>query len=163
MIVVGDTSIFLNLCRVGQEGLLPALFTEVFAPQEVATEFANARARLARFERLRWPEWVVVRPVKQPLLNRAPWVQLDVGESAALELALEIEAHAVLMDEANGRATATRLGLTAIGIVGILIRAKQVRLLPEIAPVLDDMQREARFFLSSADRATALRLAGETT
>ena len=161
MIVVGDTSIFLNLCRVRQQELLPALFAQVFAPPEVAGEFSDACSRLTRFADLSFPDWVIVQPIRQPLAARAPWVVLDAGESAALELALEIHADAVLMDEADGREVAARLGVTAVGVVGILIRAKRAGCVPEIAPILDEMQRHARFFLSAADRQSALRLAGE--
>lgn len=161
MIVVGDTSVFLNLCRVGRQELLPVLFKQVFAPPEVRQEFVNACARLARFADLAFPSWVIVQPVRQPLRARAAWVDLGDGESAALELALEIAADAVLMDEADGRAVAARLGVTAVGVVGILIRAKATNLLPAIAAVLDELQRDARFHLSATDRQNALRLAGE--
>lgn len=163
MIVVGDTSVFLNLCRVGRQDLLPALFKQVFAPPEVEREFSSACTRLARFADLAFPAWVTLQPVRQPLTARAPWVDLDAGESAALELALEISADAVLMDEADGREVAARLGVTAVGVVGVLIRSKADGLLAAIAPVLDDLQRDARFFLSPADRQNALRLAGEAS
>jgi predicted nucleic acid-binding protein len=161
VIVVGDTSIFLNLCRVRQQDLLPALFSTVFAPPEVEKEFGDACARLIRFANLSFPAWVIVQPIQQPLTARAPWVALGAGESAALELAIEIRADAVLMDESDGREVAARLGITAVGVIGILIRAKNAGLLPAIAPILDEMQRDARFFLSLADRQIALRLAGE--
>jgi len=163
VIVVGDTSIFLNLCCVRQEGLLPALFDHVFAPPEVREEFSRACLRLTRFANLSFPPWVTVQPTRQSFSARAPWARLDAGESAALELALEIPADAVLMDEADGRATAARLGIITVGALGILIRAKETGLLAAVAPVLDAMQREARFFLAPADRQKALVLAGEAS
>jgi predicted nucleic acid-binding protein len=39
VIVVADTSVLINLCRVGQGGLFQRLFQEVFIPPEVAAEF----------------------------------------------------------------------------------------------------------------------------
>ena len=33
MIVVADTSVILNLCCVGQAGLLPGLFQQVWIPE----------------------------------------------------------------------------------------------------------------------------------
>ena len=41
MIVVADTSVILNLCRVRHEHLLPALFGRVLIPTEVASEFSR--------------------------------------------------------------------------------------------------------------------------
>ena len=39
MIVVADTSVILNLCRIRHERLLPQLFGRIVVPEEVATEF----------------------------------------------------------------------------------------------------------------------------
>jgi predicted nucleic acid-binding protein len=36
VIVVADTSVLINLCRVGQGGLFQQLFQEVYIPPEVA-------------------------------------------------------------------------------------------------------------------------------
>jgi predicted nucleic acid-binding protein len=46
---------------------------------------------------------------------------LHAGEIAALSLALELGADLVLMDEAEGRAAATAMHLTTMGLLGILI------------------------------------------
>ena len=44
MIVVADTSVILNLCRVEQEHLLKELFARVLIPDEVAAECKQARS-----------------------------------------------------------------------------------------------------------------------
>jgi predicted nucleic acid-binding protein len=41
VIVVADTSVLLNLCRIGQVELLARLFHEVVIPPEVAVEFGR--------------------------------------------------------------------------------------------------------------------------
>jgi len=41
MIVVADTSVILNLCRVQQERLLQQLYRRVLIPSRVALEFQN--------------------------------------------------------------------------------------------------------------------------
>lgn len=41
MIVVADTSVLLNLCRVGQGSLFQNLFREVVIPPEVAADFGR--------------------------------------------------------------------------------------------------------------------------
>jgi uncharacterized protein len=45
-------------------------------------------------------------------------VGLDLGEAAALTLAAEIHADAVLIDERRGHDVAVQLGLRTIGILG---------------------------------------------
>ena len=87
--------------------------------------------------------------------------RLDAGEREALALALEMQAAAVLMDKAAGRAAAAAVGVTAIGTMGILLRAKQQRLIAEIAPLLRDLIVEARFRVSSELIRETLALADE--
>src|SRR5437667_376218 len=115
MIVVADTSVFLNLGRIRQELLLPALYGEVFAPPEVQREFLNAVERYPRFRDLIFPEWVRVRAPTQPLSDLAPWARLDPGESDAIALAAELRADLLLVDEDRGRRTARQLGLRTAG------------------------------------------------
>jgi predicted nucleic acid-binding protein len=55
MIVVADTSVILNLCRVQQEHLLQQLF-----PARVASEFERLAKALARFTGLILPDWIRV-------------------------------------------------------------------------------------------------------
>jgi predicted nucleic acid-binding protein len=42
VIVVADTSVLINLCRVGEGGLFKRLFFEVVIPPEVAAEFVRS-------------------------------------------------------------------------------------------------------------------------
>ncbi len=74
--------------------------------------------------------------------------RLDAGEIAAIALAMEIAADAVLIDETDGRRAAHRLGLTTIGVAGILVRAHAAGLLSAVSPVLDQLQQKANFWLS---------------
>jgi len=159
VIVVADTSVILNLCCVRQAELLPQLFREVVIPPEVASEFRRLAAEVLRFRGLTLPSWIREQrcaAVPGPLQAE----DLDPGETAALALALEIHAGAVLVDERRGQ-VARRFGLTTIGLVSILLRAKAAGLLPEVAPVLDALHRNAHFWLSEWVCSEALRLAGE--
>ncbi len=83
------------------------------------------------------------------------------GESAALALAVEIKADAILIDERFGHEAATRLGLVAIGLLGVLLRAKHAGHLATIAPELTRLQEKAGFWLSDPVRRRVLQLAGE--
>ncbi|HMF35550.1 MAG TPA: DUF3368 domain-containing protein [Isosphaeraceae bacterium] len=76
-------------------------------------------------------------------------------------LAQELACPAVLIDEAAGRAEARRLGLLPIGTLGILVRAKQRGMVARVEPLLDQLQTEINFFVSSALKTEILRLTGE--
>jgi uncharacterized protein len=162
VIVVSDTSILLNLCRIGCEDVLPQLYGDVIAPETVRLEFESAVVRYPRFGGLAFPGWVRIEMPSRPLSSFEPHAQLDRGESDAIALAAELQADLILIDELAGRAVAKRLGLRPTGTLGVLIDAKQCGLLAAIGPLLDDLREQANFFLSDARRLEALRLAGES-
>jgi uncharacterized protein len=161
VIVVADTSVVINLCCVGQGDLLLRLFREVVVPPAVAAEFACLASNVPRFADLTLPRGIRQQaPTTVPALLRSA-IGLDRGEAAALALAVEIHADAVLLDERRGREAASQLGLRTIGVLGLLLQAKAAGYLAAVAPVLDDLQREAGFWIAAPLRQQVLRLAGE--
>ena len=161
MIVVTDTSVVLNLCRVGLERLLPDLFGDVLSPPAVASEFQRLAAMDQRFIGLLWPPFIrLVAPVGTAVALRGNH-KLHPGEIEALSLAAEQNVDLVLMDERAGRTAAARLGLDSVGILGILIQAKKNCLLQEIGPVLDDLESKAGFWISPSLKVRVLGLAQE--
>ena len=86
---------------------------------------------------------------------------LDVGESEALALALEINAQAILIDEATGRAVAAERDLLAIGTLGILLRAKELGYVDRVRPLVERLVSEIDFFVSHELKRHVLELAGE--
>lgn len=99
-----------------------------------------------------------------PLSTAHSWSRspaLHAGEIAALSLALELEADLVLMDEAEGRAVAKALRLATLGLLGILLQARQRHLISSVAPFLARLQEGARFWIAPALRTAVLRAAGE--
>ncbi|MEI7823437.1 MAG: DUF3368 domain-containing protein [Verrucomicrobiota bacterium] len=161
MLVVSDTSVLLNLCRVSAEGLLPELFGEVWVPPAVAAEFSRLAGNHARFQGLVLPAWVRISSAVQVSAEVRACPDLDSGETEALSLALEWHADAVLMDEAAGRRAATVLKVTSVGVAGILIRARSRGLIPAVRPLLERLRVEAGFWLHPRFEAEVLRLAGE--
>jgi len=88
VIVVADTSVLINLCRVGQGELFGRLFGEVIIPPEVANEFARLISSAPRFAGLSLPVGIRQQAATTvpPLLQTA--TGLDPGEFAALALAV---------------------------------------------------------------------------
>lgn len=161
MIVVADTSVLLNLALVGELRLLQSLFGTVIIPLAVQAEFERLAATNGRFAGLALPDWVQMKSLQQTNLPDEALKTLDPGESAAISLALELHADAVLMDESEGRAIAVAHGLRTIGIVGILIQARHAGYLAAIRPVIDDLRIIARFRLSDSLVRQALSVCQE--
>lgn len=161
MIVVTDTSVILNLCVIGQQDLLRLLFDRVLAPSSVVAEFQRLAFADVRFQELSFPAFIQKVAPASLLTSLTASGQLQTGEIAALSLAVEKQADAVLMDELAGRAAAASLGLRTIGLVGILLDAKRQSLIPALAPLISQLEREARFWISHSLRSTVLQAAGE--
>jgi len=161
MIVVADTSVILNLCRVQQEHLLQQLFKRVLLPAEVADEFTRLTRIHARFSGLVLPHWIEISSRPQIFPPEVIQAQLDVGESAAITLCLHQKADVLLIDEKAGREVATRLGVRTVGIAGVLVAAKNWKLIPSVKDLLERLEREANFWIASDLRLRILQLAGE--
>ncbi len=162
MVVVADTSVLLNLCRVRLEHLLPQLFGEVWIPPMVEYEFKRLSAVHPRFSGLLLPTWVKLSDAVNvpPEVSACP--DLDPGETEALALALSLHADFVLVDDLAARQAARHLLQRSTGIGGILLLAKGSGLISAVGPCLERLQKEGRFYMSKTFQAEMLRLAGET-
>jgi len=105
--------------------------------------------------------FIRIESVKNVSLVKQFLSTLDLGESEALALALEIHADTVLIDEAAGRAMAVQMGLKPTGVLGVLVRAKKKGLIGRLEPLMDQLQNELGFYISAKLRAEILRLSGE--
>ena len=163
MLVVSNTSPLVNLAAIGQGDLLGVLYGQVIVPPAVQGEFATLRQREPRFASAVLPACVRVQPLSaNAALHRATLaLLLDDGEAETLALAVDLRADLVLVDERAGNRIAHRLNLRPLGLIGVLIEGKAKGHLPAIAPLLDRLELEARFWLSPRVRALALQAAGE--
>jgi predicted nucleic acid-binding protein len=152
MIVVSDTSPITTLMQIGRVDLLRTLYGEVLIPEAVRDELLAAHHSLPRF-----CECVPAADRKAVNLLLA---ELDPGEAEAIVLAKE--KHAVLLiDEIEGRDVAAREGLRFIGLLGVLIQAKNGGLIPLVRDALTEIENGTTFFISQEMKNLALKRAGE--
>ncbi len=161
MIVVSDTSVLINLGRIDRLELLRSLFQTVVVPPAVVREFHQLTHDRTQFSGLTLPGWIDQRQLSSAPTGLPDMEALDPGEAEAITLALEIHAQVILLDERLGAKVARRQGLEVVGLLGILLQAKQAGYLAVIAPELERLKTEAGFWLSAALQARVLQLAGE--
>jgi predicted nucleic acid-binding protein len=85
---------------------------------------------------------------------------LGNGEREALAFAAETPTSLPIMDDGRARRIGRLLGLTMTGTVGILARAKREGLIPQLAPMLGQLEYLS-FRLSGEAKTAALKLVGE--
>ncbi len=158
--IVCDSGPLIALGGVEQLHLLQGLFGRVCAPREVVDECLAGGSGGTGREAVRKAAWLDVVDLggsPDPLLTSL----LDLGESRAIELALNLGADALLMDEARGRRVARNIySLSVVGTGRVLVEAKRAGLLPAVAPVVDAIRANG-YWLADRIVAEILRQAGE--
>jgi len=153
MIVVSDTSPLTALLTVGEADVLLKLFAEVIIPEAVRNELLRSHPHL--------PTWLRVERVKDPGRASQYSQTVDEGEAEAIELAKELNADRLLIDERKGRQLAIQEGIAVIGLLGVVLLAKRRQLVPSARALLQRLERDAGMYLSEDIREAALRSVGE--
>jgi uncharacterized protein len=76
-------------------------------------------------------------------------------------LALELDLSQVLMDEQDGRSRAKAMGLSPVGVLGILLRAKRIGDIASVKEAMVSLRQEIGFFISDNLFQSILAEAGE--
>ena len=153
MIVVSDTSPLTALLTVGVADLLPQLFSEVVIPEAVRNELRRGHSRL--------PSWLRVAAVANQTQARQYARIVDLGEAEAIELARELHADRLLMDERKGRRLAAQEGVPVIGLLGVVLLARRKQFIPSARALIDRLQKEAGIYLANDVKEAALVSLGE--
>lgn len=147
MIVVADTSPLRYLILIDEIDLLPQIFGEVVISDAVLSELLheNSPEAIRSFVSDR-PEWIKLEHLDKPI-EIGLSAYLDIGESESIQLAEQLNAELLLIDERKGRMIAKQRGLNIIGTFGVLLQAQQ-RNLVDLDAALEKLEKED-FYLSA--------------
>jgi len=162
VIIVSNTSPLTSLAAIGQFDLLRRLYGRVHIAHGVWDELNADGKRWPGRDEVAAADWIEHHAVQNRALVTVLQRDLGLGEAESIALALELGADLVLLDEKEGRRAAKRLGLSVVGVVGILLEAKTKGAVDAIRPHLDALRQTAGFYLSESLYKYALALAGES-
>jgi len=149
MIVVADASPLIALARIGRLDLLVAVFGQLLVPDAVWREVVDAGAGKTGATDVADADWIERRSVSDSALVNLLRHDLGAGEAEAIVLAREANADFILMDERLGRSAAHSLGLKVVGLVGVLIEARDRGLITNANEIMDQLHRQAGFWISA--------------
>lgn len=141
-LVVINTGPLILLGKAGALEIAADLTLEYICPPAVRAEL-EAGVRKGHVANL--PEWVRVVPLKAPLSEIAS-AMLDRGEAEVIQLALEAGAQTVCLDDLRGRRVAVAAGLRVTGVLGLLLRAKELGIIPALRPYCDRLGQEGAWY-----------------
>lgn len=164
LLIVADTGPLVILSKLNLLHLLVCLYPEVLIPETVLQE-ATALAYREDARRIMGFVSQHVRVVPDLVKDDVDYLDygLDAGETQAISLAKQAGC-VVLLDERRGRAAAKQEHIDVLGTVGLLLKAKQAKLIPEISNLLDKMlEYDYRLAPSLVQRAKSIagELAGQ--
>lgn len=147
MRVISNTSPILNLAIIGQLELLREQFGEITISNAVRAELQSDQDRPGShaIQAALQAGWIKVAPAQNYALVQVLQHSLDEGEAEAIALALELRADFVLLDERDGRKSAQSLGLSVVGVLGILLKARRAGRVASLRQAIQDLQTQAAF------------------
>lgn len=162
MVVISDTTTISNLFHIDKLWLLEKLYSQVAIPQAVFDELEKTDRNGKRVHTLKNVNWINILSVKDKDLVSVLMLTLDKGEAEAIALAQETHADLLIIDEIKGRKYAKQLKLKIIGLIGILLLAKEEKLIENVTEVLVELRVKAGFWVSDRLFETVSKLANES-
>jgi predicted nucleic acid-binding protein len=128
MLVISDTSPLHYLVLIGHSAVLPTLFRRVLIPPAVVEELQRPHTPTPiRAWMASPPAWLEIHTPR--LLLMTPRLLLGAGEWEAINLAHDLGADLVLMDDLDAREEAEHHGLAVMGTLRVLELAAEHELI----------------------------------
>ena len=145
--IFSNTTPFISLCAINRINILPALFGRVHVVDAVVRECAAGGAILV--PALDALDWITIVPSTTGIDPEPMLMQLDEGEKWTLHAARAAHAERLLIDEHIGRIVAERMGIRVTGTLGVLLKAKQQKLIPSFLEAARSMRDHGIYFHAS--------------
>lgn len=156
--VISDTGPLSYLYRLGRLDLLRQLYGRILVPPAGVAELGVGHRLGKDLPDVAALEWIELRAPPADSLKEI--TGLGAGETEGIALGRALPGALLLIDDAEARRVAVGFGLRVTGTVGVLILAKDRRLIEQVAPELDRLSTFG-FRLAPHVRAAALRRAAE--
>ena len=160
MKVICDSTVMIGLAKIKKLDLLKQIYGEVYIPEAVFIEVAVEGRKRNGAKEVAELGWIKKKSVKDKRTVEILCAEFGQGESEVLVLGKELNADMLIIDEEKARTAAISANFQVIGLIGVLLLAKHLKLIPSIKPLLDEL-RNKNFRLSDRLIEKALKSAGE--
>jgi hypothetical protein len=140
--------------------ILPKLFGKILIPEAVFNELLAFHKHTFTIH-LSANKIEISKVTDADSLQKVKFYELDSGETEALALALQLKNIAVIIDEKAGKKAASKLGIETVGLLGVILLAKQNNHIKSAKLLLDDLRLKTTFHFSDSLYNKIIQLAGE--
>jgi len=138
--VVSNTTPLISLSKISKIELLKLIYQEIIIPEGVVEEYERGKNKkfyrdISKFD------WIKVKKVENEKTFEF-LLDLDKGEAESIVLAKNIKADLLIIDELRGREFARLKGLTITGTVGVLLKAKEKKLIQTALPFVYELKEK---------------------
>jgi len=152
-VIVNSTPLII-LSKIGELEILKNLYDEIIIPRAVFEEVT------IKSDVIKNLSWIKILEVQDKSNRKIYQAKLHDGEVEVMMLAKEILADLLIIDDNAAKKFAKFLGFTVTGTLGILLKAKSEKIIPEVRPILEKMLAE-KFYISDKIFNLVLKTAGE--
>lgn len=160
MIVISDSSCLIGVAKICQLDTLKRLFGEIYIPLAVYNEVVEKGAFKKEADQIKDATWIKRYNIQDRLAKQILELYLGSGEAETIILGRELSADYVILDERLAREVASQMGLKVIGLLGILVKAKEKGLISRLKPLIEAL-RKGRFRISENLEEEILKRVGE--
>jgi len=126
--VISDSSTLILFHKIDEFILLQKVYGELITTPEIAKEFGEVL-----------PDWIKIQSAADKKYQDFLYTQVDYGEASAIALASEFEDVLLLLDDLKARKLATQLKFKITGTLGIIHRAKQMKMIDKVKPLINKL------------------------
>ncbi len=148
-LIISDASPIIALYKIEQLHLLKDLYQSITITDVVRSEL-----------HFNIPDWILITNKYSSKNYEVLSLELDPGEASAIALAMDFPNSTLIIDEVKGRKIAKRLQLRVTGTIGLIVLAKERKIIKS-GKILLDKLIESDFWLSKKIYNGVLELLGE--
>lgn len=159
--IISDTSPIIGLAKINSLSLLKTFSSQVLIPPMVHRELLSKIG--SEWNQIEDALNELIKITDLPPKNNAAKIDLmdiDEGERQAIELAYSINNELLLIDDKAGRKAAKKLEVNFTGLIGLIIEAKEKRIINNVGKLIEDLRNNG-YWLSDHVVEIAKRCAGE--
>jgi uncharacterized protein len=158
--VICDSTVIIGLAKIGKLDLLKQIYGEVYIPEAVFIEVAVEGKEKNGAKETAELEWIKNKSVNDRRVVEMLLAELGRGEAEVLVLGKELNADLLIIDDEKARTAAISADFQVMGLIGVLLLAKHLKLVNQIKPFLEELKNKD-FRLSDKLIEKALKLAKE--